>query len=395
MDLLNLIPFLLRHFEEGFVTQNTGIVNQDVNGAVFANDVVNDGLGVLGDIVDIGMSLTTSLLDFVNHSRGILEIIDNHLSTILGKELGVVTAQTGTSTSDQHNLVLQGHRSTRVVISWQLVGLLGQGSEIIGHEWVLSLQVFRSASVLKVENFVKLLGHRFSSEGLIWLEENTTRTFPTDLSKETSSNLKYLSRDLSAVTGQVQDQWGNFFWRQLLQDLRRQHTLGHSGSCQWSNYISLNVVLVTLLGQGLSKTNKTHLGGRVVGLTKVSVQTSRRSSIDNTTILLLTEVRPSGLGHLEGTVQVNVQNQLEILFLHLLERSITQNTSVIDDHMDSTKVLDGSLNNLVSIQNVVVVGHGNSSSLLDLVYHNIGSFGVTSLTGSTTSTGDNDHLIFK
>lgn len=67
---------------------------------------------------------------------------------------------------------------------------------------------------------------------------------------------------------------------------------------QWSNDIGNDVVLSTLLSESFCETNKGQFGGRVVGLTKVAEKTSGRGSVDDTTVLLLSEVRPSSAGAL-------------------------------------------------------------------------------------------------
>lgn len=60
-----------------------------------------------------------------------------------------------------------------------------------------------------------------------------------------------------------------------------------------SDHVRNNVVLVTLLGQSLSESHLGQFGSGVIGLSEVSEKTGSRSSIDDTSILLLPKVRPS------------------------------------------------------------------------------------------------------
>jgi hypothetical protein len=49
-------------------------------------------------------------------------------------------------------------------------------------------------------------------------------------------------------------------------------------------------------------------------------------------------------------------NQIPVLLLHVLEANITQNASIIDEHIDTPKVVDGSLDDSFSVLDRVVVG---------------------------------------
>ena len=59
-----------------------------------------------------------------------------------------------------------------------------------------------------------------------------------------------------------------------------------------SDDVGHDVVFGALLCEGLGETDQAEFGGRVVGLAKVAEQASSGAGVDNTAILLLTEMRP-------------------------------------------------------------------------------------------------------
>lgn len=107
-------------------------------------------------------------------------------------------------------------------------------------------------------------------------------------------------------------------------------------------------------------------------MAKVAVQTGGRSGVDDTTILLLSEVWPGGTGNLVGTIDVDLHNEIPVLILEVLEASITEDTSIVDEDIDAAESLDGSVDNLVTKLDAVVVGDSLATGGLDLVDDNIG-----------------------
>ena len=85
------------------------------------------------------------------------------------------------------------------------------------------------------------------------------------------------------------------------------------------------------------------LASRVVSLTHVSVQPSGRGSVDDTSILfdarlvrasqefqelpdiylLTSEQRPTSLGHIESSSQMNSDDRVKLLVIHVLDRFVT------------------------------------------------------------------------
>lgn len=68
---------------------------------------------------------------------------------------------------------------------------------------------------------------------------------------------------------------------------------------------------------------------------------------------------------------MNLLDEIPIGILEVLEGDIPQDTSVVDEDVDGTESLDGSLNDLLAVLNGIVVGNGLSAILLDLLNNNI------------------------
>lgn len=69
---------------------------------------------------------------------------------------------------------------------------------------------------------------------------------------------------------------------------------------------------------------------------------------------------------------MNLEDQVPVLVLNILEADITQDTGVVDQNVDATKCLDGSLDDLVTIFDGVIIGNCLSTVLLDLIDYYIG-----------------------
>ena len=148
---------------------------------------------------------------------------------------------------------------------------------------------------------------------------------------------------------QIRNQRNDSLGAELLENLRRHDGLSQTRSGQRSNNVGCDVVFLALLGKSLSKADKRKLSGRVVGLAKVTVEASSRSSVDNAAKLLLAEVGPSSLGDLVGAVNVDSVNEIPVLVGQVLERNIAENSGVVDDNVNGTEGLDSGLDNLVTV----------------------------------------------
>lgn len=68
---------------------------------------------------------------------------------------------------------------------------------------------------------------------------------------------------------------------------------------------------------------------------------------------------------------MDVHDQVPVLILHVLEADISQDTGIVQQDIDSAKVLDGSLDDLVAIGDTVVVCDGFTARGLDFLNDNI------------------------
>ena len=66
-------------------------------------------------------------------------------------------------------------------------------------------------------------------------------------------------------------------------------------------------------------------------------------------------------------------NKIPVLILHVLEADITENTGIVEQDVNTTKILDGSLNDFVTKLDAVVIGNSLAASLLDLIDNDVGS----------------------
>ena len=65
---------------------------------------------------------------------------------------------------------------------------------------------------------------------------------------------------------------------------------------------------------------------------------------------------------------MDLNDQIPIRIRHILETNIPQDTRIIDEHVNPSKVLDGRLDDLVSILDTIVVGNGHSSGGANLIH---------------------------
>lgn len=69
---------------------------------------------------------------------------------------------------------------------------------------------------------------------------------------------------------------------------------------------------------------------------------------------------------------MNLEDQVPVLILHVLEADITENASIVDQDVNPSKGLDGSLDNGLSVLYTVIVGYGLAASSFDLLDDGVG-----------------------
>jgi hypothetical protein len=75
---------------------------------------------------------------------------------------------------------------------------------------------------------------------------------------------------------------------------------------------------------------------------------------------------------------VYLHDQVPVFILHILEANVSQNAGIVDENIDSPKVLNGSLDDGITIFDAVVVGDGLTTSFSDLVDNDICGLGSVS-----------------
>lgn len=66
-------------------------------------------------------------------------------------------------------------------------------------------------------------------------------------------------------------------------------------------------------------------------------------------------------------------DEIPVLILHILETDVTENTGIVKQNINTTEVLDSSLNDTLAILYTVVVGNRLTASGTDLLNDDIGS----------------------
>lgn len=100
VDVDNGVPEAVVHVGEGLVTQDTSIVDQDINAAKAVNGRLDDGFAVLAGSL-VANSLATHLLNLLDNGLGVDQVIDDDGGTELGEQQAVGAAETKESETSQ------------------------------------------------------------------------------------------------------------------------------------------------------------------------------------------------------------------------------------------------------------------------------------------------------
>lgn len=99
MNIDNIVPLLVGHVGKSLVTEDTGVVDQDIDSAKVVDGGLDDSITIL-NISLVANGLASELLDFLNGSIRIDKIVDNHGRTPFGKGQAVCAAETVDSLVD-------------------------------------------------------------------------------------------------------------------------------------------------------------------------------------------------------------------------------------------------------------------------------------------------------
>ena len=364
VDVHDGVPEGVIHVGEGLVTEDTSVVHNNIDAAKGIDGSLDDGITVLSRELGTN-SLAAHLLDLVDDIVRVDKIVDNDGSTSAGESQAVGATDTGTTTSDEGNATSEVDLLARVVGA-ELEGLLEEGEEVVGASGVLG--------VGEVGDLIPLLDDGTGGVALIGLEEKTGGALPAELGNVATTNLED-GAGLAGVVlvGKDSNEGDDPLRLHEGKNIRGHNGLGHAAGGDGSNDVGENVVLDALLGEGLGEADHGELGGRVVGLAKVTEETGGGGGVDDATELLLAEVGPGGAGSLVGALDVDLEDEVPVLILHVLEGDVAEDTGVVDEDIDAAELLDGGLDDLVAVLDAVVVGDGLAASGLDLVDNHIGS----------------------
>lgn len=95
----------------------------------------------------------------------------------------------------------------------------------------------------------------------------------------------------------------------------------------------------------------------VVRLAKISIDSCNRRGHNNTTIFLFAEVRPGCFGGNKRSPQVDSMNQIPVIVVDFDKRPVSQNPSIVDKNINSSKIINSSLDNFVTFLNRVVISN--------------------------------------
>ena len=122
----------------------------------------------------------------------------------------------------------------------------------------------------------------------------------------------------------------------------------------------------------LRQPDDAELGGGVVGLAEVADQAGRGGEVDEGAGLLVLEVGRRRLRHVEGAVEVHLDDGVPVDRAHAVEDAVAQDAGVVDHAVDAAEVVDRRLDDALGalrVGDAVAVGHRRAAGLLDLADH--------------------------
>ena len=107
---------------------------------------------------------------------------------------------------------------------------------------------------------------------------------------------------------------------------------------------------------GLGHADDTKFGSGIVCLAKVTVKADDRRGIQNDTRLLLKHLVQNGFGTVVDTLQIDVDDVVELLFGHVLQLGISDNTRVVDEAINALPFVDRGLDHGVQRLDIADIG---------------------------------------
>lgn len=102
----------------------------------------------------------------------------------------------------------------------------------------------------------------------------------------------------------------------------------------------------------------------IICLSEVAINTTCTRGVDHSTISLLQEIRPSSLGGLVCPPEVDSNDLIPHLVLHISKSFVSENSGVVDEDVDPTICIDSSFDNGVAVFGRCLVADCLASALL-------------------------------
>lgn len=154
---------------------------------------------------------------------------------------------------------LVGGQSLQVSV----VVLVHDGSGVSG--------VFGVLGVAEVDDLLEPLGDSLGAEGVV--ESDSGGLLPTEGTEPSSTH--FVDSSVAGVIGVAQEDYerDDVVDRGSSQQLLGEDSLGHVGGSHWGDSVGEDVLGLTFSGDGLAESQDSQLGGGVVGLSEVTVET--------------------------------------------------------------------------------------------------------------------------
>ncbi len=230
-----------------------------------------------------------------------------------------------------------------------------------------------STAIFEVGDALPLLKNSLGGKLNVDREAVTASSLPPSSGKPTGAHLVQTASRHGRLVRNEEDDEGSVVVRlESLDDLLRHDRTGHRCASVGSNGVDEDVVLLAFQSESPRETKDTALGGSIVGLSEVAIDTACGSGVQDAAVLLLQHVRPSSLGDRVCAVQVNLVDDLPLVVGHVGKRLVAENARVVDDNVDATPSVNSSLDNGLTILDIGLVADSFTTKLLNLLHNIVG-----------------------
>jgi hypothetical protein len=218
------------------------------------------------------------------------------------------------------------------------------------------------------------------------------RALPAQLAHEAAADLEQAAGLLRRLVAQPRDQRRHELGLERVDQVLRQHGLGHARAGDRRDRVDQDVLLLALEREGLGEAVDAELGHRVVGLAEVAVDAGGRRGHDDAAVALVAHQAPRGGGALVAAEDVDLVDEVPVGLAHLLERDVAEDAGVVDEDVDLAEGVDGGLDDGVAVLDRVVVGDRGAAGGLDLVDDLVGGRARLALAGEAAAEIVDDDL---